>query len=101
MQSADDLKARCAALERQLAALTSEVASNERKLRQSLQRELRLLHAENLQTLILEMTDGLRSAYGLPSVSLLLSDPDHDIRHLLIAAGTPAESFQNLVFVIV
>jgi two-component system cell cycle response regulator len=97
MQSADDLKARCAALERQLAALTSEVASNERKLRQSLQRELRLLHAENLQTLILEMTDGLRSAYGLPSVSLLLSDPDHDIRHLLIAAGTPAESFQNLV----
>lgn len=97
MQSADDLMARNAALELKLAALTEEAANNEKKLRRSLQRELRLLKAEDLPTLIREMTDGLRTSYNLPYVSVVLSDPDHDIRHLLLAAGTPAEEFQYLV----
>ena len=29
----------------------------------------------------------------------MLCDPDHDIRHLLLANGTPAASFDNLIMV--
>ena len=32
-----------------------------------------------------------KTSYGLPYVSVVLCDPDHDIRHLMLAAGTPAE----------
>ena len=97
MQTADDLNARLEASERELAELTAKVAHNERKLRRTQQRELRLLQADDLQTLLQEMIDGLRASYRLQHVTVVLCDPDHDIRHLLLAAGTPAESFDGLL----
>ena len=99
MQTADDLNARLAATERELAELTEKVAHNERKMRRTQQRELRLLQAEDLQSLLGEMLDGLRASYRLQQVTVVLCDPDHDIRHLLLAAGTPAESFDGLLMV--
>ena len=45
------------------------------------------------------MIGGLRESYRLKYVSVVLCDPDHDIRHLLLASGTPAESFPRLVMV--
>jgi len=99
MQSADDLIARYEATARRLEELTAEVAQNEAKMRRSQQRELRLLQADNLQALIRELTDGLRDSYGLAAVSLVLCDPDHDIRHLLLASGAPAEKFSGLLMV--
>jgi diguanylate cyclase (GGDEF)-like protein len=45
------------------------------------------------------LVDGLRLSYGLEYVSVVLCDPDHDIRHLLMANGTPTESISNLVMV--
>lgn len=45
------------------------------------------------------MVDGLRDSYGLEYVSVVLCDPDHDIRHLLMANGTPAERIANLLMV--
>ena len=72
---------------------------DEDKMRRSQQRELRLLQAEDLESLLREMLLGLRASYGLEYVSVILCDPDYDIRHLLLAHGTPAASFKNLVMV--
>ena len=99
MQSADDLMARYEAVEQRLEELTNEVASNDEKMRRSQRRELRLLQAPDLGALVREMTEGLRNSYDLSRVSVVLCDPDHDVRHLLMAAGTPAEDFADLLIV--
>jgi diguanylate cyclase (GGDEF)-like protein len=99
MQTADDLNARLEAAEFRLAELTAEVARNDEKMRRTQQRELRLLQADDLETLIRELLGGLRASYGLEQVSVVFCDPDHDVRHLLLAAGTPAESFNGLLMV--
>ncbi|HEY5641513.1 MAG TPA: DUF484 family protein [Woeseiaceae bacterium] len=96
MASREELEAQLIATRRRLEELTAEVARNEEKMRRTQRRELRLLQAESLDALITELTDGLRIGYGVEYVSVVLCDPDHDIRHLLLANGTPAESFPHL-----
>ena len=90
MSIAEELNARLAATQSRLDELTAEVARNEAKMRRSQRREMRLLQAEDLTTLFHELTVGLKTSYGLEAVSVVLCDPDHDIRHLLLAAGTPS-----------
>lgn len=85
MESADELLAR--------------IEANQEKLRCSQNRELRLLQADDLDSLLREMLDGLKASYGLPYVSVVLCDPDHDIRHLMLAAGMPAENYKRLLMV--
>ena len=99
MQQAEDLRARLKTAEQALADLKAEVARNDAKMHRTQQRELRLLHSEDLQTLLHELTDGLRRNHDLQHVTVVLCDPDHDIRHLLLAAGTPADSFDGLLMV--
>ena len=99
MQSADDIIARQEATEQQLEKLKLEVALNEQKLRRSQGRELRLLQAEDLGALLHEMTSGLKASYELPYVSVVLCDPDHDIRHLMLAGGNPPEDYEYLTIV--
>jgi diguanylate cyclase (GGDEF)-like protein len=99
MASSDDLASRLQATERQLAELTAEVARNDEKMRRSQERELRLLNADDLESLLHELTAGLHYSYGLDYVSVVLCDPDFDIRHLLLAAGVRADDFENLVMV--
>ncbi len=79
--------------------MTAAVASNDEKMQRTHRRELRLLQAETLDALIYALTEGLRVSFGLEYVSLVLCDPDHDIRHLLLANGTPSEDFENLLIV--
>ena len=79
--------------------LLGRIEANEAKLRRSQQRELRLLQADSLDKLIRELLDGLKASYGLPYVSVVLCDPDHDIRHLMLAAGVPAENYDRLLMV--
>ncbi|MDH5455918.1 MAG: sensor domain-containing diguanylate cyclase [Gammaproteobacteria bacterium] len=95
----EELEAQLEATRRQLAELTAEVARNDEIMRRAQMRELRLLQAENLDGLIRALIDGLRVSYGVEYVSLVLCDPDHDIRHLLLANGTPAEEFRDLLVV--
>lgn len=97
--SSDDLQLQLSEARHQLDALTAEVARNDEKMRRTQQRELRLLQAEDIDALISSLIDGLRGSYGLDYVSLVLCDPDHDIRHLLMANGTPAETFSHLIMV--
>ncbi|MBT8066940.1 MAG: sensor domain-containing diguanylate cyclase [Gammaproteobacteria bacterium] len=99
MATVEELTAELEATRRQLEALTKAVASNDEKMQRTHRRELRLLQAETLDALIYAMTEGLRVSFGLEYVSAVLCDPDHDIRHLLLANGTPAEDFPNLLMV--
>ena len=54
----DDLEVRLETTERQLEKLTAEVALNEEKMYHTQQRELRLLQADDLATLLRELIDG-------------------------------------------
>jgi len=85
MESADELLAR--------------IEANDVKMRRSQQRELCLLQAEDLDALLTELLVGLKASYHLPYVSVMLCDPDHEIRHLMLAAGTPAENYDGLLIV--
>ena len=58
-----------------------------------------LLHAEDLNNLLRVLVVELKASYGLPYVSVVLSDPDHNIRHLLLASGTPAASLPHILIV--
>ena len=97
--SAEELSAQLEAARRRLDELTDEVARNDEKMQRTQQRELLLLKAEDLDSLLGVLVDGLRVSYGLEYVSVVLCDPDHDIRHLLMANGTPVESYSNLLMV--
>ncbi len=97
--SAEELSAQLEAARRRLDELTDEVARNDEKMQRTQQRELLLLQAEDLDALLGVLIDGLRVSYGLEYVSVVLCDPDHDIRHLLMANGTPVENFSHLLMV--
>ncbi len=99
MPTVEELQAELDETRRRLDEVTSEVARNDEKMRRSQRRELRLLQAPDLKSLFHELIDGLKGSYGLPYVSVVICDPDHDLRHLLLAAGTPAEAIENLIVV--
>lgn len=86
-------------LRAQLVSLTEQAADNESILRRSRQRELELLNAENLPVLFQRLTRGLQESFDLPHVSVLLCDPDHEVRHLLIAAGCRPEELAGVSLV--
>ena len=99
MRSYDELSAELTSTRRKLSQLTKEVARNTRILQVSQRRELDLLQAADLTALFRQMLKGLKESYGLETVTVVLCDPDHDIRHLLMAAGTAEEDLPGLMFV--
>ena len=74
-------------LEARLAELTGEVSRNEAIFRRTHERELDLLRAGSLAQLLERLIHGLRTSYQLDAVTLLLHDPDHEVRHLLESDG--------------
>ena len=99
MTSREELEAQLEASRRQLEEMTAEAARNDDIMRRAQQRELQLLQADTLDALIRTLIDGLRISYGIDYVSVVICDPDHDVRHLLLANGTPAEDFADLLVV--
>jgi two-component system cell cycle response regulator len=97
--SARDLEAEVRELRARIAALVEEAGTNERLLKRSQERELELLKAENVQQLFDAICTGLKTSYGLEAVTLLLWDPQHEIRHLLIAEHIDTADFPNVLFV--
>ncbi len=69
-------------LREQLTALREDARENSRILKLAQQRELSLLKTDSLNALFAEMTEGLRVSHRLDAVSLVLLDPQHEIRHL-------------------
>ena len=99
MTSREELEAQLEATRRQLEEMTAEAARNDEIMRRAQQRELQLLKAETLDALVKTLTEGLRISYGVDYVTLVICDPDHDVRHLLLANGTPAEDLDDLLVV--
>jgi len=94
----EELAAENQLLRQQLQSLTNEATHNEDILKRFHERELTLLAAENLPQLLSCLVDGMRTSFDLPSVSLVLNDPAHEIRHLLIHTGMEPDQFPNIVF---
>jgi len=84
---------------RQLARLKAGAKRNSEILRRSQARELTLLQAEDLPALFDRLINGLRRSYGLDAVTVVLCDPDHDVRHLMLAGGAKAGTPAGLNFV--
>ena len=99
MDAQKDLTSELEQTQDQLLALTEKVERNTAILQQSQQRELRLLRAQDIAALLAEMTVGLKTSYQLEVVSVVLADPDHDVRHLLIAGGTRPREIRGLIMV--
>jgi diguanylate cyclase (GGDEF)-like protein len=98
MKRTRDLDAEVRELRARIATLVDEAAANERLLKRNQERELELLKAENLSQLFETVCAGLQASYGLDAVTLLLTDPQHEIRHLLIAEQLQAEDFPKVLF---
>jgi diguanylate cyclase (GGDEF)-like protein len=86
-------------LKKRLKELTAEAAHNEKIMKRTQARELNLLRADSLAPLLRTMVDGLRESYALDAVTVVLLDPQHEIRHLLLAGGERPEEFKQIFFV--
>lgn len=93
------LDAEVRALQARLAELTGEVSRNDALLRKTQERELELLRADSLAQLLQRMIHGLKASYQLDAVTLILHDPDHEIRHLLTGDGFVLEDLAEVQFV--
>lgn len=74
-------------LQARLQELTEEVGRNDALLRKTQERELELLRASSLVQLLERLIHGLRTSYQLDAVTLVLQDPQHEIRHLISGDG--------------
>ncbi len=98
-ESVQNIETALADAEARLASLTEEAERNSEILRRSQERELHLLQAEDLQTLFRRMLVDLKESYSLDAVTIVLCDPDHDVRHLLMASGPEDHRPAGLLFV--
>src|SRR3981189_2668624 len=86
-------------LKKRLVEMTAEASNNETIMKRTQARELTLLRADTLPQLLHAMVDGLRESYALDAVSVVLLDPQHEVRHLLVAGGDRPEEFKQIFFV--
>ena len=74
-------------LQERLQDLREEVTRNENLLHKTQERELELLRATSLAQLLERIINGLKTSYQLDAVTLVLHDPQHEIRHLVAGDG--------------
>jgi two-component system cell cycle response regulator len=94
-----ELSAEVRTLQARLTELTEEVSRNDALLRKTQERELELLRAGSLAQLLERLIHGLRTSYQLDAVTLILHDPNHEIRHLLAGDGFLLEELSEVQFV--
>jgi two-component system, cell cycle response regulator len=94
-----ELTAEVRSLQARLNELTDEVSRNDALLRKTQERELELLRAGSLAQLLERLIHGLRTSYQLDAVTLILHDPNHEIRHLLAGDGFLLEELSEVQFV--
>jgi two-component system, cell cycle response regulator len=99
MEETEDLLRDNDELKKKLKEMSAEAANNETIMKRTQARELTLLRADSLAQLLHAMVDGLRESYSLDAVSVVLLDPQHEVRHLLIAGGDRPEEFKQIFFV--
>ena len=99
MLDANSLSRENEELKKRIVELTAEAANNETIMKRTQARELGLLRADTLPQLLHAMVDGLRESYSLDAISVVLVDPQHEIRHLLNAGGERPDEFKQIFFV--
>ncbi len=99
MPELEDLGRENEELKKRLAEMTAEASNNETIMKRTQARELTLLRADTLSQLLHALVDGLRDSYSLDAVSVVLLDPQHEVRHLLVAGGDRPEEFKHIFFV--
>ena len=85
-------------LRQQLQELTAKALHNEQTFKRCHDREVLLLSAEGLPQLLDRLTRGMQISFRTPYVSLVLSDPAHELRHLLSNTGNGPEQFKDVKF---
>jgi two-component system cell cycle response regulator len=85
-------------LQGRLRSLTVEAEKNEAIFRRFQLLELQLLTAESLVALLDNAVVGAMSSLGLDDVTLVLHDPDHEVRYLLSRSGIAAGAPPGVVF---
>ena len=83
-------------LRRKLRAYISQAKENERKLGRLQDFEIDLISANGLRELLDVVINGYRDTAQLQSVSLLLLDSKHEIRHLITEMGIDQDEFPAL-----
>lgn len=96
--SARDAEKEIRELRARIATLTDEAANNEKLLKKSLERELELLKAETLPQLLDVICEDQRLAYQLDATTVILWDPQHEIRHLLMGDRVQLEDYPGAIF---
>lgn len=86
------------ALRSKLRTLSEEASYNEEVLQRFNVRELSLLGAETLPELLHSLTFGMQESFGLPIISLILQDTEHELRHLLLHNDRCISHFPNINF---
>ena len=92
----EDLRGENRRLRGQLRDLTDEAGKNETISRRFQTIELALLTAPSLSELLLRLVEGVAGVLGLDEVSLVLHDRDHEVRHLLLHAGSQEADFPGV-----
>ena len=85
-------------LRRQMAVLTEGARKNDEAWRRAQAREMELLEADTLDALLNRLTSGLRVSYRLEAATVVVTDPDHEIRRLSSPDGPPTQQ-GNVLFV--
>ena len=85
-------------LRKQLKAFMSQAQQNETKLKKMQQQELRFIAADSLPELIDIILQEYRDEYDLDYVSLLLIDPDYEIRHVVDFMSPGLLKLPTLIF---
>ena len=85
-------------LRKRLKALMTQAQHNETKLEKMQQQELRFISADSLPELIDIILQQYRDAYELDYVSLLLIDPDYEIRHVIEFMSPGLLKLPTLIF---
>ncbi len=87
------------ALRRRLAALTHEAQRNNQAWQRAQRCEMALLEAATLSDLLRRLTEDLRACYRLAAATLVLADPHHEVRHLLLGNGARLSDYPAVTFV--
>jgi diguanylate cyclase (GGDEF)-like protein len=86
------------ALRQEIERLHAEAARNVELYRRTVERELSVLEAQSLPDLLHAVVDGLRQSFALEAVTLVVQDPQHEVRHLLLGDGYPPTQFAGVSF---
>lgn len=85
-------------LRKKLKALVSQAQQNEMKIQKMQQQELDFIGADSLPELIDIILQQYRNTYELEYVSLLLIDPDYEIRHVIEFMSPGLLKLPTLIF---